>query len=44
MVAAAENPMPDSARFFLAYEGMFSVVMAWPSRPAVAAGFGTVLP
>ncbi|NIM42431.1 MAG: hypothetical protein GTN84_14775 [Hydrogenophaga sp.] len=28
MMAAAQHPMPDSARFFLAYEGMFSVVMA----------------
>lgn len=28
MVAATEHPMADSARFLLAYEGMFSVVMA----------------
>lgn len=28
MQAGAKAPMPDSARFFLAYEGMFNVVMA----------------
>lgn len=28
MLAATRNPMVDSARFLLAYEGMFSVVMA----------------
>jgi hypothetical protein len=28
MLAASASPMPDSARFLLAYEGMFSVVMA----------------
>jgi hypothetical protein len=28
MQAGAKSPMPDSARFFLAYEGMFNVVMA----------------
>jgi hypothetical protein len=28
MQAGAQAPMPDSARFFLAYEGMFNVVMA----------------
>jgi hypothetical protein len=28
MQAGAKSPMADSARFFLAYEGMFSVVMA----------------
>ena len=28
MAAAASAPIPDSARFILAYEGMFSVVMA----------------
>ena len=28
MRLGAQSPMPDSARFFLAYEGMFSVVMA----------------
>lgn len=42
MVAAAKLPMPDSARFFLAYEGMFSVVMAvlefYEVRPADTGG------
>ena len=28
LLAAKSAPMPESARFFLAYEGMFSVVMA----------------
>ena len=28
MTAAAQLPMPNSAKFLLAYEGMFSVVMA----------------
>ncbi len=28
MQVGAKAPMPDSARFFLAYEGMFNVVMA----------------
>ena len=28
MQAGAESPMPNSARFLLAYEGMFSMVMA----------------
>lgn len=28
MLAATAQPIPDSARFILAYEGMFSVVMA----------------
>ncbi len=28
MASAAASPMPNSARFLLAYEGMFSVVMA----------------
>jgi hypothetical protein len=28
MKTGAELPMPNSARFFLAYEGMFSMVMA----------------
>ena len=42
MIAAAKLPMPDSARFFLAYEGMFSVVMAvlefYGVRPADTGG------
>lgn len=42
MMAAAKIPMPDSARFFLAYEGMFSVVMAvlefYEVRPADTGG------
>lgn len=28
MAAAAAGPMPDSARFHLAYEGMFNTIMA----------------
>jgi hypothetical protein len=42
MVAAAKLPMPDSARFFLAYEGMFNVVIAvlefYEVRPADTGG------
>lgn len=42
MVAAAALPMPHSAKFFLAYEGMFSVVMAvlefYGVRPADTGG------
>ena len=42
MVAAAKSPMPDSARFFRAYERMFSVVMAvlefYEVRPADTGG------
>ncbi len=42
MAAAAKSPMPNSARFFLAYEGMFSVVMAvlefYEVRPGDAGG------
>lgn len=42
MVAAVKAPIADSARFFLAYEGMFSVVMAvlefYEVRPADTGG------
>lgn len=42
MVVAAKVPVPDSARFFLAYEGMFCVVMAvlefYEVRPADTGG------
>jgi hypothetical protein len=42
MVAAAKSPIPNSARFLLAYEGMFSVVMAvlefYAVRPGDAGG------
>lgn len=42
MAAAAQSPMPNSARFLLAYEGMFSVVMAvlefYEVRPGDAGG------
>lgn len=42
MAVAARSPMPNSARFLLAYEGMFSVVMAvlefYEVRPGDAGG------
>lgn len=42
MAAATHQPMADSARFLLAYEGMFSVVMAvlefYESRPGDTGG------